>query len=176
MSNRYQIETYPKSYEQKKSHRLTHKIATTALATTLLLTAGGCAALAKNAPEKPKGTTKIEAETPKRDNIDPTIVSVTIHKGANIRTRPSVADVAHGDSDNLVVKTDEEIVIKAHNDIGTEITDGNGEWYEIPVSDIPTDTLGKNGEELKSEPGKTVWVNKQRATAERDPYAGFNVE
>jgi len=90
--------------------------------------------------------------------VDNGITSITIDKGANLRSDPADGDDDAGMT-NLIKTTNETIRVKADNDI-TVSQDINGTWYGVPA-----ESLNRVDPDLKVKGNSDgyIYVNDQRA-------------
>lgn len=134
----------------------------------------GCSASAEKAPSR----TPTKADTQhaidsfgqyssEEATIDPTIESVTIDLGANLRQSPRVPDLSHDQMDNLLTKTGKEFTVRGNKDIISG-SDDNGRWYAIPenhFAELPYEVVGDMAKSLEKDDDHYIVVNSQKAHA-----------
>ncbi|MGV9001640.1 MAG: hypothetical protein ACOH18_01650 [Candidatus Saccharimonadaceae bacterium] len=111
-------------------------------------------------------------DNPTRGELDPTLQSITVAEGANLRNDPLIPN--RRDLPNLVEKLGEEVTLHPHDDIRVLKNTNNGTWYGIEKEDITAAIPNFNDE---SDKDGIIWVNEdgissvEKANVEiADPY------
>lgn len=123
-----------------------------------LLSAVG-AALAITTLAGATGCSKVEAKP-----VDTTIESVTLDKGARLRSEPLVGDSLHGEG-NLLDTVDDTMTVEANQDIQVKEDLANGDWYGIPAESLKRVDPDLD---IKGDKDGVVWVNTQLASVVQD--------
>jgi hypothetical protein len=92
---------------------------------------------------------------PNQGVADPSIESVTLNPGANLRLDPWVGT---GDQPTGVLQLDARVTIDANHDIRVLDDDKTGEWIGIPLADIKVSIPDINSEGDKD---GILWVSEQ---------------